>query len=61
MIGEITSARIARDEACAALLPHAEPARMTLEELNDSSIGHVTVVALFDEYLEHRNQNHGGS
>lgn len=25
---------------------------MTLEELNDTSIGYVTVIQVFDEYLE---------
>jgi hypothetical protein len=42
-----------RDAACERLLPALPIPRLTLEELNDTSIGHVTVLQVFDEYPEH--------
>lgn len=41
-----------RDAACQELLPKLANPRFTLEELNDTSIGYVTVLQVFDEYLE---------
>ena len=34
------------------LLPKLPIPRLKLEELNDTSIGHVTVLRVFDEYLD---------
>jgi hypothetical protein len=41
-----------RDAACERLLPELPIPRLTLEELNDTSIGHVTVLRVFDAYLQ---------
>ncbi len=41
-----------RDIACETLLPELPIPRLTLEELNDTSIGYITVLRVFDEYLE---------
>lgn len=50
--GDLSRACALREDACERLLPRQETPRKTLEDLNDTSIGHVTVLRIFDEYLE---------
>jgi hypothetical protein len=52
LTGDLTRACELCYYACARLLPHQETPRKTLEDLNDTSIGYVTVLRVFDEYLE---------
>ena len=52
LTGELGMACVLRDAACENLLPELSIPRLTLEELNDTSIGYVTVLQVFDEYLE---------
>jgi hypothetical protein len=52
LTGDCSRACELRDAACEILLPELPIPRLTLEELNDTSIGHVTVLQVFDEYLE---------
>ena len=52
LTGDSARACVLRDAACEMLLRELEIPRLTLEELNDTSIGYVTVLRVFDEYLE---------
>ena len=54
LTGSVPRACELRDAACETLLPLLPIPRNTLEELNDSSIGYVTVMRIFEEYLEAR-------
>ena len=52
LTGDLSRAFALRDTACEILLPKLAIPRLTLEELNDTSIGYVTVLQVFDAYLE---------
>ena len=52
LTGDLSRAFELRDAACETLLPKHPIPRLTLEELNDTSIGYVTVLQVFDAYLE---------
>jgi hypothetical protein len=52
LTGDISRANELRDAACEVLLPEQSTPRCTLEDLNDTSIGYVTVLQVFDAYLE---------
>lgn len=52
LTGDITRARELQYAACGLLLPELQIPQLTLEELNDTSIGYVTVLQVFDQYLE---------
>ena len=52
LTGCVSKACALRDDACERLLPELPIPRLTLEELNDTSIGYVTVLQVFDAYLE---------
>jgi hypothetical protein len=52
LTSDVSRACELRDAACEMLLPKLQIPRLTLEELNDTSIGHLTVLQVFDEYLE---------
>lgn len=52
LTGDLRQANELCYDACAALLPELPIPCLTLEELNDTSIGHVTVLAIFDAYLD---------
>jgi hypothetical protein len=52
LASDIGAATVLRDAACRRLLPHSVCAVHAIEDLNDTSIGHGTILQLFDEYLE---------
>ncbi len=52
LTGDVSRACELCEIACEHLLPWQETPRKTLEDLNDTSIGYVTVLRVFDEYLE---------
>jgi hypothetical protein len=52
LTSNLAAATELRDAACRKLVPHACCAVHTIEDLNDTSIGHGTILYLFDEYLE---------
>jgi hypothetical protein len=60
LTGEVSRAWELTQAACERLLPAQETPRYTLECLNDTSIGYVTVLQVFDAYLK-RNAVADGS